>query len=114
MTTADKIQMEMKVACAKLGLSAKDMAKALNRIQPMSTSRGAWFAPHIPVLKWTTWRKTTSVWPRSSINGKLIFGQINKRSRPDWPPVEGNQLAPRIKEFATDKELFEARLKGVA
>ena len=81
MTTADEIQIQMKVACAKLGLSAKDMAKALNQIQPMPAGAGAIFTP--TMIEWTKWRKTTSVWPRSSINGNIIFGRINKRSRLD-------------------------------
>lgn len=107
MTTATEIEMQMKVARAKLGLSAKDMAKALNQIQPMSTS--PWFAPHM--IKWTEWRKTTSMWPRSSINGNIIFGRINKRSRMGALSPEGHH--PCFNEFATDKELFEAKLKGV-
>jgi hypothetical protein len=108
MTTADEIQMEIKIACDKLGLSSKDMAKALNTIQPMSVI----FAPNIPIIEWTVWRKTTSVWPRSSINGNIIFGRINKRSRMGTLSPGGHH--PHITEFATNKELFEAKLRGDA
>lgn len=63
---------------------------------------------------WTQWRRTISIWPRRSINNKIIFGWINKRSREDMRPGWGEMyiLRPNIIEFATDKELFTAKLKG--
>ena len=63
--------------------------------------------------EWTDWRKTTSLWPRKSISGKIIIGQINKRSKNSFQGsrhIGGHKI--RIREFATDKELFTAKLKG--
>ena len=63
--------------------------------------------------EWTDWRKTTSLWPRKSISGKIIIGQINKRSKNSFKGsrhIGGRKI--RIREFATNKELFEAKLKG--
>ena len=107
MTTADEIEMQMKIACDKLGLSAKDMAKALNTIQPMPFNAGAIFRVD---NDWSNWRKTISIWPRESISGKTIFGYVNKRGK----TFRGAHGSIRVREFATDKELFKAKLYGDA
>ena len=94
------------------GMTATKIAEQLASIQPMSGNAGQVFTPQPIRQPWTKWRKTTSIWPRRSINGKIIFGRINKRSRPSYLPMEGNQGRPRIREFATDKELFHEKLRG--
>jgi hypothetical protein len=91
------------------------IAKEIVGVQPMTSAAGEVFKMKTTyedgVLNpWTKWRKTTSIWPRRSVNGKLIFGRINKRSRNIWDgPMDGK--AQRKREFATDKELFRQRLK---
>ncbi len=59
---------------------------------------------------WTEWRKTTSLWPRRSITGKMIVGSMYKRGRNHY--ADGR--CPGATEFATAKELFEGKLKGTA
>lgn len=107
--TKDKINQEaLKQLRSK---TATNIAEQLASIQPMS-SIGQVFASQPLLEPWTKWRKTTSIWPRRSVNGKIIFGRINKRSRPDYRPIEGIQQRTRIREFATDKELFHQKLRG--
>ena len=92
------------------------IAKEIVGVQPMTQATGSVFKMKTTysdgVLNpWTEWRKTTSIWPRRSINGKIIFGWINKRGRNVWDgPMDGK--ATRKREFATNKELFTQRLKG--
>lgn len=61
---------------------------------------------------WSEWRRTTSLWPRRSIGGKWIFGCINKRGKPNWNDHYGTRRL-RKREFATNKELFKLKLKGM-
>lgn len=84
-------------------------------IQPMTNTTNNIFGMRLRYEhNWTQWRRTISIWPRMSINNKIIFGWINKRSREDMLPVNGDIYIrhPRIIEFATDKELFTAKLRG--
>ncbi len=90
------------------------IAQELAGVQPMQGSTGSIFKLNIKdslINPWSDWRKTISLWPRKSINGKWIFGHINIRGRNVWDgPVHGK--AKRKQEFATNKELFASRLKG--
>jgi hypothetical protein len=88
----------------------KKIAEQLASIQPMSTGAGAIFDTGM-INPWSEWRKTTSIWPRRSINGKIIFGRINKRGRNVWDGAMQGK-ATRKHEYATNKELFERRLRG--
>jgi len=95
------------------------IAKEIASVQPMQgmqASTGSIFQLNVNdslINPWSEWRKTTSLWPRKSINGKWIFGFINKRGRNVWDgPMVGK--AKRKREFATNKELFASRLKGNA
>lgn len=91
----------------------KKIAKHIVNVQPMTDSINNIFNIRYE-YDWTKWRPTISIWPRRSINNKIIFGWINKRSREDGRPVNGDLSFryPSIKEFATDKELFIAKLRG--
>ncbi len=121
MTTADEIEMEMKVACAKLGLTAKDLAKALNSVQPMTNPTGDIFSLRT-VLKspWTGWAKTFSFLPRCSINGKFVVGWICKQERFVTSQITNNngeiipKSMPTEYRWATRKEVFLDNLKGDA
>lgn len=94
------------------------MAKDILGVQPMTVKTGEILSIRNDGKAWSNWRKTTSIWPRRSIDGKIIFGRINKRDRTSWegnsnPNTSGiafNKI--RIHEFATDKELFKAKLEG--
>ena len=96
------------------------IAEELASIQPMQGSTGSIFSLNVKdqTNPWGEWRKTTSFWPRKSVNGKWIFGFINKRGRWDYSTeaISGgnypNGQRTRIREFATNKELFERRLRG--
>ena len=62
---------------------------------------------------WSGWKKVMAWRTKQSIDGKGIFGRINKRTR----TAHGYTLpaTPRQEiEYATDNELFKARLKGTA
>ena len=61
-----------------------------------------------PYGSWSEWRKTTSLWPRRSITGKMIVGSMHKRGR----TYHGRRGDLRDREFAKTKELFEEKLKG--
>ena len=90
----------------------KMIAEQIVGVQPMSAQTSDLFSLNV-LNPWSNWRKTTSIWPRRSINGKIIFGRINKRSRQVWDgPMHGK--ANRLREFATNKELFASILKGNA
>jgi len=63
------------------------------------------------------WRKKFLLWPQKSINGKTVFGLINERGV--WKDVkealsgQGYKThTERVIEYATNKELFELKLKG--
>ena len=59
------------------------------------------------------WEKYTAYFPRKSITGKWIVGKIHKRWR--TPPIEHRGVGlGNHKQYATNKELFEAKLKGTA
>ena len=66
------------------------------------------------MIEWTEWRHTIIFWPQRSINNKIIIGWINKRSRDGMRSYnEGLPLRDsRIREFATNKELVIAKLRG--
>jgi len=68
--------------------------------------------------KWTDWHRTVSFIPRrSNLSGKLIFGWINKSSRTEYNNRGGGviiQVPTRVRRYATDKELFQAKLRGTA
>ena len=65
---------------------------------------------------WGEWRRTISFRPRKSITGEWIFGWINKRGKyvhkhaKPGKPYRIHKV--RIHEWATNKELFTAILKG--
>lgn len=63
-----------------------------------------------PYGPWSEWHKTTSLWPRRSITGKMIVGSMCKRGR----TYHGRRGDLRDRQFAKDKELFEEKLKGNA
>ena len=84
------------------------IAKELVEVQPM-TSTGEIFNMSSRT-EFSDWRRTTSFWPRKSINNRWIFGFINKRGKTLW----GAHGKIRCREFATNKELFTSRLKGEA
>lgn len=117
MRTNDKTHNEMLTKLRKM--TATKVAEQIAKIQPLDGKDGRIFAPHIPGIAWTKWRKTISIWPRRSINGKIIFGRINKRSKPNYNPIIRNNRRSRVrdrrsrvKEFATNKELFHQKLKN--
>ncbi len=95
-------------------LYPKMMADMIAGVQPMQGSTGSIFKLNVNdslINPWSEWRRTTSLWPRKSINGKWILGRINKRGRAVWDgPMQGR--ARRLREFATNKELFASILKG--
>lgn len=84
----------------------KMIATKIVGVQPMGSG-----VSEDPEPKWSKWRRTISFWPRRSINGKLIFGRIHTSWRNDWGigVVDGPK---HIWRYATDKELFTAKLKG--
>jgi len=65
---------------------------------------------------WDPWHRVTSLIPRKSISGRWIIGRIQKRGKTirRLTPTKGGSamLRSRIHEFATDKELFEWKLKN--
>lgn len=62
-----------------------------------------------PFTSWTNWCKIINLWPRKSITGKMILGRINTR----WKTYHGpNGNFHGQYEYATNKELFLAKLKG--
>lgn len=63
-----------------------------------------------PYGSWSEWRKTTSLWPRRSITGKMIIGSMCKRGVTYY----GGHGDYRVREFAKNKELFIEKLKGKA
>ncbi len=67
--------------------------------------------PTIPFTSWGNWCKTMSLWPKKSITGKMILGRVNKR----WKTYHGphGNLHDQY-QYATNKELFLAKLKGKA
>lgn len=86
------------------------IAKTILGVQPLSPTAGELFHMN---NKWSEWRRTISFWPRKSISGKIIIGQINKRSKNSFKGTRalgGRKI--RIHEFATNKELFTVKLKG--
>ena len=91
----------------------KKIAKQIVNIQSMTCTINNAFNMRFE-FDWTQWRPTISIWPRRSINNKIIFGWINKRSRENRRLFQGEFWQPpmRIEEFATDKELFIAKLRG--
>ena len=66
--------------------------------------------------KWDPWRRTTSLIPRKSISGRWIVGRIQKRGKTvrRMTPTKGGGAMrnKRMHEFATDKQLFEWKLKN--
>ena len=67
---------------------------------------------------WRSWHMHTVIWPRRSITGKFIFGQVNRSSRDEFEVPFGvylGELEPGTEHrYATDKELFKAKLEGTA
>ena len=90
----------------------KLMAEEIVGVQPMTAPPAEIFTVKTNILNpWTKWRKTTSFWPRKSINGKWVFGFINKRGRTVWEGAMHGK-GKRKREFASNKELFAWKLKG--
>ena len=57
---------------------------------------------------WMAWRSVFLLIPKKSINGKTIWGPCHTRDR-----VEAkHHRYHRIYQYATKKEVFEAKLKG--
>ena len=59
---------------------------------------------------WSTWKQTSFVWPwhrKDSINGKKIWGHINKRHH----KLMMNGRGTRCWQYATNKEVFVKNLQ---
>ena len=65
---------------------------------------------------WETWHSTFVIWPRRSIMSKFVFGRVNRSSRDAFKVPFGTYLGDnepkRFHRYATNKELFIARLAG--
>ena len=97
------------------------IADAIVGVQPMDASMAKIFGPQggFKVAKWEAWHKTLVIWPKQSIYGKRVFGIINKSSRDEFEVPFGvyldQHLSPgREHRYATNKELFKAKLEGIA
>lgn len=77
----------------------------------MASSSGSTTTRPLPFTSWTNWCKTISLWPKRSITGKTILGRINKR-RKTYHGYGVHGEFHGTKEYATNKELFMAKLKG--
>lgn len=70
--------------------------------------------PHDP-YDWTHWTRTFRIFPRKSINGKILWGMMNKRKRAydeHFFFTDGQRVYKYQHQYATKKEIFETKLKG--
>lgn len=92
------------------------IADALVGVQSMDAGMAKIFGPDSEGPAWRSWHKHIVVWPRRSIAGKFIFGQVNRSSRDEFTVPFGVYLGDKEPaeehRYATDKELFKARLEG--
>jgi len=67
---------------------------------------------------WESWHDIFVIWPRRSITGKFVFGRVNRSSRDEFQVPFGVYLGDnepgRLHRYASNKELFMARLAGEA
>lgn len=92
------------------------LANDIVGVQPMTKGTGNILQIINNIDEWSEWCSIFSLLPRQSINGKWIFGRINKCGR--WQLhrrfIDSGDRYDRIREhkWATTKELFTAKLKG--
>jgi hypothetical protein len=91
------------------------IAEMLVGVQPMQGPVGNMLTTKYKP-NWEEWHSKIIIWPRRSINGKLVFGFVNRSSRDEFEvpfgAAAGHPTPKRFHRYATDKELFKARLEG--
>jgi len=104
----------------------KIVAKALDKlvedlvsVQPMTASVGQVFRMKTTYrMSWGEWCRKIIILPRRSIYGKLVVGIINRSSRDEFDvpfgAAAGHPVPKRFHRYASDKELFLAKLEGEA
>jgi len=92
------------------------IANDLVNVQPMTGAAGEMLTIK-PNSLVEPWKKKFIMLPKKSIYDRIIFGRVNMRGR--WISIresisggnyETHQM--RIVEYATNKELFKAKLEG--
>ena len=92
------------------------MAQQILGVQPMTAPMGNIFKLKTKYAA-ESWRKKIIWMPKRSIYGKTVFGLVNERGV--WKECKATGTddnyttwTERVLEYATNKELFKAKLEG--
>ena len=112
-----------KEAAKQVAAALDQLAAELVGVQPMAGVAGKIFSMKPKYSDevsppWEAWHRYIVIWPRRSIYGKIVLGIVNRSSRDEFEVPFGTYMADnqpgRFHRYATNKELFTAKLDGTA